>query len=161
MTKKSAPRNFYGRHKKLTVFLTVVTTLIIIGLGRFWYEWSIYKDMRDLADQFKPDSTLIKQHDYFVWPSLLCIGDEPCPMYDRSWNVTKPVTPESVNGMLQASKIESPLSRECIPPSNGGGNITMCETQYTRDGYTVNISFSIATYDRSKDYVLVRVLRNV
>lgn len=157
---KKASSRFCHKHKKLSVFLIVFSVLFVAVLGRFLYEYSIYNDMRSIANQFKPDSTFVNQHDYFVWPSLLCIGDEPCPMYERSWSVHNAVTKAHLTDLLNRSDIQSTLNGTCTPKSGAIGYTSLCETTYTSKGYQVSIAYDTVASDRTKDVIMLRVIKN-
>lgn len=155
MTKQRS--NFIRSHKKLLITSSILVLILSVFAGRMLYERAVVNEMQSVADQLQPTSSMIDQRDYIVSPSLVCVGDEPCPMLDRSWNVTKPLSIESFKNLLGSSGITSTITGTCAPDPRTSGNVTLCEANYTTDNYRVKISYDAITYDRSRDNLILRV----
>jgi hypothetical protein len=155
MTKKRS--NFLRSHKKIIIASSLLVLALALIAGRMIYERAIVNEMRAIADQIQPSRTMIDQRDNIVSPSLVCIGDEPCPMLDRSWNITKPLSKESFKSILSSSGIMSVISGTCEPDPQSSGNVTLCKVGYTAGDYRVEISYNALTYDRSRDNLILRV----
>ncbi len=160
MTKQKAPKLFVQKHRVLVGFFAILLIILSLAAGRFIYEQSVVNEMRTIADNFAINSKLTNQRDYIVRPNLLCIGDEPCPMYDRSWAVVSPLNLDEFKQMIPSADNNIGVNGDCRIPNNASGSVSLCNASYLKNGYRVDFIYEAYTSDRTKDYVLIRITKD-
>ena len=144
MVKKSS--NFIRAHKKLVIISGILALVFALIVGRIVYDNIVVSDMRNIANQVIVPGEWSLTSEHHMAPLILCMADEPCPHYVKSWKVSGLVTDKVLDNIVGSSKLPVSESTYCMKLGETEYISTCTKTSYYHN-FKVSIFYTLDSTD--------------
>lgn len=130
--------------------ISLVVVFVVAGVVAWAATWTgSTKDIRAVADQFRPPASWQLVDEMIEPPRMLCLQDVACPELVRVWSVNEKLTLKSFSDLLHESGWEFKILGDCELTTDMTGSVSLCHSSGNVGKYHVYLDYATSSAGRS------------